>query len=219
VKPLRPAANAVNNAFAQYTDWRARSWDKAHGTDTYNRVSMWKLGLVDEKGDNFDNWAYGPICHDFFDEMMEHVPRRHELTFFDVGSGKGLPLMLAGRHGFRRVVGIELSQDLCTVARSNFARFEQATGRAVDAEIVCGDFMEHALPDEPTAFFLNNPFPHYLAKLAVEHIERSVEASPREVVIAYRRMPRPTYDQLMASKHFDLVLTTPYWQIFSTHPG
>ena len=177
---------------------------------------MDKLGLVDPDGDRFDNWAYGPICHDFFHEMMRQIPDRGSLTLFDVGSGKGLPIMLAGAHGFRRVVGIELSESLCDVARSNFASYEKKTGRPVRAEIVCGDFMEHALEDEPTVFFLNNPFPGYIAKRAVIHIERSVEAHPRRVVIAYRRMPRATLAQLEASRWFRLELATPYWQIFTT---
>jgi hypothetical protein len=216
VPPLARPTKAANAALARYTDWRARSFDREHGTDTFHRVSMSKLGLVDKHGERFDNWAYGPICGDFFHEMMRHVPGRSELTLYDVGSGKGLPLMLAREHGFRRVVGIELSEELCQTARTNFESYSKKTGRPVEAEVICGDFLEHRLPSEPTAFFLNNPFPHYIAKRAIEHIERSVEEDPRRVVIAYRRMPRPTLEQLEASKTFTLHLTTPYWQIFAT---
>jgi len=214
--PLRPLAELASQGLGLYTDARGRAFDRAHGTDTFFRVPMKELGLRDPRGADFDNWAYGPIGPDFFHEMMRPIPDRGELTFFDVGSGKGLPLMLAGDHGFRRVVGIELSRDLCDLAQRNFARYAASTGKPVAAEVLCGDFMEHELPDEPTVFFLNNPFPHYLATHAVAHIEASIRRHPRRVVLAYRRMQLPTLRQLEASPLLALHLSTPYWQIFAT---
>jgi hypothetical protein len=216
VPPLRPAASLVNEGLQRYTDYRAQAFDRKHSTDTFSRIGMKKLGLEDELGDGFNNWAYGPICGDFFHEIVREIRHRGELTFFDVGSGKGLPLMLAGEHGFRRIVGIELSQALCETARTNFARYTASTGRQINAEVICSDFMKYELPNEPTTFFLNNPFPHYIARHAIRHIEESIVKHPRRVVIAYRRMQLPTLRQLEASPHLRLELTTPYWQIFSS---
>jgi SAM-dependent methyltransferase len=216
VPPLLPLAERAHRALDRYSDGRSRAFDRQHGTDTYTRVPMKKLGLRDEHGQDFDNWAYGPICPDFFHEMMRQIPKRPELSFYDVGCGKGLPLLLAGDHGFRRVVGIELSPDLCDLAKRNIERYSASVGRPIVAAVICGDFLKQELPDEPTVFFLNNPFPHYIARLAVAHIEASIAAHPRRVVIAYRRMPLPTLRQLEASPHLALELTTPYWQIFST---
>lgn len=216
VRPLEPVANVVRGGLARYTEYQRDRFDALHGTDTASRIAMSRLGLKDEHGDDFANWAYGPICPDFFREMMREIARRDELTFFDVGSGKGLALMLAGDYGFRRVAGIELSDSLNDVARKNFESYRARTGKRVNAEIICGDFMKHELPNEPTAFFLNNPFPAYIATHAVKHIEESIVKHPRRVVVAYRQAQVPILRQLQASPHLRLELTTPYWHIFTT---
>jgi 16S rRNA A1518/A1519 N6-dimethyltransferase RsmA/KsgA/DIM1 with predicted DNA glycosylase/AP lyase activity len=208
--------NVARERLARYTDDRARSFDRKHGTDTFTRIQMKELGLKDDLGGTFSNWAYGPICPEFFHEIVREISNREELVFLDVGSGKGLPLMLAGDYGFRRVVGIELSEELNVVARKNFSAYTASTGKPVNAEIICGDFMKHELPNEPTAFFLNNPFPDYIATHAVTHIENSIAKHPRRVVIAYRHMQEPILRQLEASPNLRLELTTPYWQIFTT---
>lgn len=195
---------------------QARAFDRRHGTETFSRIQMKELGLKDARCDDFSTWAYGPICPAFFHEMMREISGRHELTFVDVGSGKGLPLMLAGDYGFRRVVGIEMSEELNAVARRNFGRYTASTKKPVHAEIVCGDFMKTDLPNEPTVFFLNNPFPRDIAALAVSHIERSIARHPRRVVVAYRRMQEPVLRQLEASPQLRLELTTPYWHLFTT---
>jgi predicted RNA methylase len=216
VRPLRPVTVRLNQMLSHYTDARAKRFDAKYGTDTFERVPMATLGLQDAENRDFDNWAYGPICSDFFHEMMRAIPRSGELVFFDVGTGKGLPLLLAGEHGFRRIVGIELSQELCDIAARNIEKFNARAARRVDAEIICGDFMKHDLGSEPTVFFLNNPFPSRLALPAMKHIEESIVRHHRRVVIAYRRMQAPTLRYLLASKHFKIDLTTPYWQIFSS---
>ena len=91
--------------------------------------------------------------------MAEAIPARHTLTFLDVGMGKGLAVMRAREFGFRKLVGAELSQSLCDTAAKNFEAYAKSTGSPLEASIVCGDFMKIELADEPTAFFLNNPFP------------------------------------------------------------
>jgi len=197
-----------------YSDRRARAFDKKHGTDTFARVRMDALGLDDRRGAGYDGWKYGPINQDFFGEMIRKIPHRQELTFFDVGLGKGLALMLARDLGFRRLMGVELSADLVERAKQNFAVFERSTGAPVRAELLVGDFMQVQLPREPVAFFLNNPFPDYVAEPAVRHIEALIASCPRRVVVAYRRPPASTLAQLEASPHLRRTARTPYWFIF-----
>jgi hypothetical protein len=213
---LEVPLEAVHRLCAAYTDRRAQAFDVRHATDTFERVGMDELGLTDVRGGTYDGWKYGPINQDFFHELIRKVPRRAELTFFDVGLGKGLPLMLAGRLGFRRLMGIELSAELVEKAKRNFVAFGKSTSSPVDAELLVGDFMQLELPREPVAFFLNNPFPHYVAELAVRHIEASIASCPRRVVIAYRRPPQATIEQLESSRLLRRTARTPYWCIYES---
>ena len=48
--------------------------------------------------------------------------RRHDV-FLDLGAGKGRMLLAASRYPFRRVIGVELSDRLAAIARSNVAAF------------------------------------------------------------------------------------------------
>jgi SAM-dependent methyltransferase len=88
-----------------------------------------------------------------FDDAIAHLPiDPSQYTFIDLGSGKGRALILAFKNGFRRVVGVEFSAELCAVARRNLA----ATG--VNAEVVYQSASDYLFPDEPTVIFLYNPF-------------------------------------------------------------
>jgi SAM-dependent methyltransferase len=209
-------ARTVQRLAARYTDARARAFDAKHDTDTFARAKMVDLGLKDPTGNDFEGWMYGPINHDFFDEIVRHVDGPENLTFLDVGSGKGLALILAERWGFRSLVGVELSPELVDVAQGNFTRYEKRTGRHVEAQMVVGDFMEQALKPEPTLFFLNNPFPHSIAQHAVTHILKSIEQHPRRAVIVYRRCEPRTQAMLDDSPLLREHRRTPYWKIWQT---
>ncbi len=211
--PLSGPVGRLQRLAAERSDVRARAFDREHGTDTFSRAPMSELGCRDDSGKDFDGWMYGPINQDFFDEIAQQVTARHELMFCDVGMGKGLALMLADRWGFGSLVGVELSSPLVDIARVNFEKY-RASGKPFAAEAICADFMEYALPDKPTLFFLNNPFPHYIAERAVAHILKSITTHPRRVVVVYRKAPSQTQALLDASPLLMSERWTPYWKIW-----
>ncbi len=49
--------------------------------------------------------------------------RARGFTFIDYGAGKGRVLLIAARHQFDRVVGVELSEPLIRVAAANIAAY------------------------------------------------------------------------------------------------
>lgn len=56
-----------------------------------------------------------------------------ELTFVDLGAGKGRAMLLASELPFRRIVGVEFSPELCDVARRNLRtnrRWSMSTTRS-----------------------------------------------------------------------------------------
>ena len=212
---LKRPLSAIESAASAYTDRRTRAFDERYGTDTFSRLELGELKVGPTlETDQFRGWKYGPINEDFFREMMGQCPPDHEnWTFLDVGSGKGLAVMLAASYPFRRIIGIDFAEELVTIARKNAAIYGQARGRPLDVEWVCADFMKYALPTEPTVLFLNNPFPPDISMFAVQHIEASLAENPRDAVIAYRRPDYRVKDFLEASPHLKLLRRTPYWMI------
>ncbi|HEY6909604.1 MAG TPA: class I SAM-dependent methyltransferase [Myxococcales bacterium] len=202
----------LEQACARYSDRRARAFDLEHGTDTFARIHLRDLGLG--AGDeSLGEWQYGPINPDFFHEMMRAAPpHRDRLTFLDVGSGKGLALMLASQYRFRRLVGVELSAELNERAARNLARYGEKVGREVRAELLRADFLELPLPEEPTFYFFNNPFPESVGRRAAERTLKAAEQ--RETWILWRRCTLPIIDLLEASPRLDLAVATPYWRLY-----
>jgi Histone methylation protein DOT1 len=169
---LRPASRLAEHLLDKYSDYRARAFDRRYGIDTFERVELQHLDIP-ELDPRFGRWLYGPINPDFFEEMMSaiRVPFA-ETTFCDVGSGKGLAVLLAGSWGFKRLWGVEFSAALIERAKINASLYESKSGRRLDAEWTCGDFMQLELPPEPTLFFLN-------ARLATwRHRSSGIRADP-----------------------------------------
>jgi SAM-dependent methyltransferase len=120
-------------------------------------------------------------------------------AFLDLGSGKGRMLLLAARYPFRRIIGVELSESLTAIARRNLAR-SRLRPRCRDIELVTGDALDFAIPDDITVVYLFNPFRDAIFDGVVRRLEESVDRRPRSVRVIYRN---PIYnDRLLRSGRF-----------------
>jgi SAM-dependent methyltransferase len=158
--------------------WRRRHpFDELHGTDTAGYVAARDL----RSGAASDPYitGYAGCAPGIVRRILERVPDSAATTFLDLGCGKGRALIVATEFGFRSVIGVELSPDLCRAARANAeivaARFPERAA----IEIVRGDAVEYVLPDGPLAIFLYHPFHRILMqrladRLAADGAERSI---------------------------------------------
>jgi predicted RNA methylase len=82
-------------------------------------------------------------------------------AFIDLGSGKGRVCFYAATtRRFRKVIGVEFSQELTDVAHTNLIRFG-----AAPIELVCEDAGRFRIPELDSLVFLGNPFgPAILAR-------------------------------------------------------
>jgi precorrin-6B methylase 2 len=106
-------------------------------------------------------------------------------AFIDLGCGMGrMVLEAAARYPFRRVIGVELSEQLIEIARRNVAQTtrRQRSGRV---ELVCSDVLEYQVPDDVTVVFMNNPFRGAIFQHVVDALVRSLERNPRSMRIVY----------------------------------
>jgi len=74
--------------------------------------------------------SYQPTKARPFQDLLRRLDLPAGGTFVDVGSGKGRVLLLAARHPFKRVVGIEFSPSLCEQARRNIEIFRAQVPRS-----------------------------------------------------------------------------------------
>jgi hypothetical protein len=75
------------------------------------------------------------------------------------------------------VLGIELSPELCELARENLQR---ARGlRCSQVEIINADAMNFSIPPDATLFYFQNPFAGSILATVLENIKRSIIKHPR----------------------------------------
>ena len=77
----------------------------------------------------------------------------------DVGAGKGRALLLAAELPFRKVIGVELSEELAGIAQGNVERWSRASRtNAKKVRVVLGDATKFRWPRTPLLVYLYNPF-------------------------------------------------------------
>lgn len=165
-------------------EFRGRAFDAWHGVETVGHVAVCDLALPDNA--RIDAVHYEPTKISVFDHVISRLPieNKADFAFVDFGSGKGRCLLLAARSGFRSVVGVDLSERLCKVARTNLAVF--ANGKfAATISIQCVDSTEAVLPDGPSVFYFYNPFGPAVMQETLKAVCKHLNASAAESFLIF----------------------------------
>jgi hypothetical protein len=101
-----------------------------------------------------------------------------------VGAGKGTAVLLAGSLPVRRVIGVELADELAETARRNVARNRDRI-RARDVDIVTADALEWPIPDDLSVVYLYSPFYGDIFVQFVQRLLDAYDANPRPLRIVY----------------------------------
>ncbi|MBC5828748.1 MAG: class I SAM-dependent methyltransferase [Candidatus Eremiobacteraeota bacterium] len=105
-------------------------------------------------------------------------------TFVDIGSGMGRVVLLAARHPFKQIVGIELSPALHEVAVENLKRWMDPRQRCKDIRLVRADASTFDFPAGNLVVYLYNPFRQPVLTGLLENILGSPRIA-REVLLCY----------------------------------
>jgi predicted RNA methylase len=161
-----------------------RSFDQRYGTDTGGSVETPHLGIADVAVRE-QAVRYLPSPERVTRWMLD--TRRidyREYSFVDLGCGKGRVLLVASTYPFRRVIGVEISQELSRIARQNVDRFP-ASARQSEIEVQTIDASTMQFPDTHLLVHMYHPFGPELTRAVLQRLERSVQAAPRKVMVAY----------------------------------
>ena len=123
-----------------------------------------------------DFHPYHPVSWNGLRRIFETVPISCEDVFVDVGCGKGRPLIAALQKPFRKVIGIDLSPEMCQKARENVERF--CTKHQIDptrAEVIHTNALEYTFPPEVKCILIYCPFGESSTR---EFLRRLSDASP-----------------------------------------
>ncbi|MAD81079.1 MAG: hypothetical protein CMJ50_09595 [Planctomycetaceae bacterium] len=139
-------------------------------------------------------FGYQPIPYAAIEAALKSVQPSTNDVFVDLGCGMGRAVVLAGVGSFRRVIGVEISPELCIVARQNVAHVRRRL-RTSAVDIVQADACDYSLPDDATVLLLFNPFDEPVVRRVLDNVRKSLERTPRTLTIIYAT-PRSRHDVL-----------------------
>ncbi len=153
-------------------------FDQKFGTDTGGYLGPEEL--VNGRANDAFNYGYSAIAPSVFHEACrrwrETLPavsgRIEAYSFVDVGAGKGRALLLAAELPFRKVIGVEISDELSRIAQRNVARWSRAGRPKARIRVVQQDAAKFRWPRTPLLVYLYNPFECSL----VAHIAENLAA-------------------------------------------
>ena len=139
-------------------------FDRRHGTDTSGYLGP--EDLVKGRANDALNHGYSAIAPSVFheacrrwQETLSAVSGRIEAySLVDIGAGKGRALLLAAELPFRKVIGVEVSEELARIARRNIMRWSRVAKTKAKIRVVHEDAAKFRWPRTPLLVYLYNPF-------------------------------------------------------------
>jgi SAM-dependent methyltransferase len=151
-------------------------FDAKYGTDTGGYLGPEEL--VKGRENDALNYGYSAIAPSVFREACrrwrETLPavsgRVEAYSFVDVGAGKGRALLLAAELPFRKVIGVEISEELARIAQKNVGRWNRVARPKSKIRVVQGDAAKFRWPRAPLLVYLYNPFARELVTQMAEKL-------------------------------------------------
>lgn len=146
--------------------------------------------VPDESGVVGRSWIYGcryqGVDAEALEQALIEIGIDHkEFTFIDFGSGKGRAVLIASRFPFRRVIGVEYSEQLNNFAKRNVELFRKNQNVCDQIDLLWADALDAPIPEGPLVVFLYNPFGQAIMSDLVQRIATSFQRSPRRIVVLY----------------------------------
>ncbi|MEM7068656.1 MAG: class I SAM-dependent methyltransferase [Pseudomonadota bacterium] len=158
-----------------HVSYRYREWQLKIETDAW--IEAHDLGF------NEECHGYEPISFASFDSVTDYLDIEPDKeVFLDYGCGKGRAIVLAAVHPFRKVIGVELSESLCEVARDNIKKSRPKL-KCRNVEIVCCDATQYDIPDDVSVIFIWNSFTGSILQKVHQNIQNSIVDNPRKLTI------------------------------------
>ena len=175
----RPLRRALWGATQAATQLQQAAFERWMGVSTAGHVYLEDLGLGDPDRVFYEGCQWLPLRR-----ALRSLRPGPTDVFADLGSGKGQAVLIAGRLPFRRVIGVELADDLTQAAAQNIAAARPRL-RAGSVEAVTADALTWEIPDDLSIVYLYCPFTDDIFEHAMERIFASYDAHPRALHVVY----------------------------------
>lgn len=164
------------------------AYEKKYGVKTAGMKRNGSVQFYHYQGAGY--WVLLKILPQFFEQTQT-------FTFFDIGCGKGRAVFVAESCGYKKLVGIDLDEELVLKANENLKIYKRR--RDTNIEFLKSNALDYDYKNEPTVYFLFNPFNEHILKKVVEKI---VSATKSETYFIYMN---PKHAKAFNNECFQLV--------------
>jgi hypothetical protein len=179
MKTIVFSGHVLNDKYRQFV-----SFDLFYSTDTAGNVSVEELNITSENRNHAN--PYQATASKLFKKILDALPIRYEdYIFVDFGSGKGRALLLASNYPFKRIIGIEFSQELHRTAVCNVSKYRSRRQRCFRIEPIYMDAVNYKLPLEPSVVYIFHSFDAEVMRAVLTNIKQSIALYPRDVRFIY----------------------------------
>lgn len=191
-------------------------FDARFGTDTSGELWPWELPSIRHTGREV--FGYEPVSAQRLSEILDHIPIAPEqYTFVDLGSGKGRAVLVASRYPFKEIIGIEISSELCTIARKNVKLYRPPEQVCRNIEILNLDALEYKFPASPLIVFMYRPFGENTLMKVIANLSSALELSNNPSYVIY---VNPQLEALLRKSPILQKVPTPKWySVYQAHPS
>jgi len=176
--------NVIHIVASKLVPENGMGFDGEYGTDTNGIIELSDLVI------QHPMWEYGVRYQATPPDVMMGALRGldvdfRDFVFIDFGSGKGRALLLASGFPFKKIIGVEISEELNEIAWKNIAKFKSDKQKCRNLESVCAHATEFPLPEENLVLYFYNPFAEIVMTELLDGIRKSLDAHPRTIYIVY----------------------------------
>ena len=148
------------------------------GIDTDGKIPLEALGLAQP-----DRIFY--LATDWFTvrRALNALSVGPDDVFIDFGCGKGRVVMMAARYPFKRVIGVDISEALTSIAERNVELARRL--RCKDIALVKADATDYEVPDDVTVAYFYQPFTGATFAKVVDQLLASLDRRPRPLQVIF----------------------------------
>ncbi|OLS15312.1 MAG: hypothetical protein RBG13Loki_1093 [Promethearchaeota archaeon CR_4] len=163
-----------------------RWFDKRYGTDTWHQYELNKKYTKFNPYSTYpNNSKTQPSLIALFQNLMRNITIPENSVFLDVGCGTGLITLLASTYRFKKIIGIEISKELCAIARKNDKIFKKTFKNSTEISIITTDARRYQIPDDINFIYCFNPFNDIVLFKFISNLVKSYKSKPRKITFFY----------------------------------
>ncbi len=139
--------------------------------------------LQDQERKHFS--IYEPVNYYSATWLLDQLqPADLQTTLLDVGCGRGRVLAMGAVYGFKDMIGIDFSEELCERAL-DVCEGVQDRHPDIQFEIICADARYYDIPERTGVIFLFNPFDGTVMAQFITKVQESLQRRNRPIKVLY----------------------------------